>query len=135
MHPTGLRAGAALACARLDQLPLKLRNACKHRDQQSAMRRRGVRPSVSQRLEANRAFAKGMQDVEQVAMASRSSRVTISTSPGSSRRRSFASSGAVSSHRSASPYTLAQPAAPPEKAAQRFSLSDLHRRLLLEERL
>jgi hypothetical protein len=50
------------------------------------MRRRGVRPSVSQRLEANRAFAKGMQDVEQVAMASRSSRVTISTSPGSSRR-------------------------------------------------
>jgi hypothetical protein len=59
------------------------------------MRRRGVRPSVSQRLEANRAFAKGMQDVEQVAMASRSSRVTISTSPGSSRRRSFASSGAV----------------------------------------
>ena len=66
-------------------MPLERGEAGQDRDQQLALRRRGIAPRIVERFELGSLLSKGMQDIKQVAVprASRSRRVTISKSPGS----------------------------------------------------
>jgi hypothetical protein len=93
-HATGLGTDAAIAGTSNEQCALELSKAAQNGQHQPAVRSRGVRPGIRQRPEAGPGFRNRVEDVEQVARGSgsRSSRVTISTSPSSSRRSSFASS-------------------------------------------
>src|SRR6266481_6054045 len=74
---------APLAGTSPDQLALELGETAQNSQHQATMRRRGVSPSISQRLKPRPFFRDRSQEIEEIAgrLANRSSRVTTSTSP------------------------------------------------------
>ncbi len=66
-HATGLGTDTAVAGTSNDQCALELRKAAQNGQHQPAVRRRGVRPGVRQRLEAGPGFRNRVEDIEQVA--------------------------------------------------------------------
>src|SRR5262249_370357 len=113
-HATGLGALPAFACTGTNQLALKLGQATENREHQPAVRRRGVCPGVFQAAETSFTLANVAKtfNKSRVDCARRSKRVTITTSPGSSRLISLASSArSVFAPETFSLNTLAQPSA------------------------
>lgn len=66
LHAPGLGALAPLIGPRQDEVPLEFREAAEHRQHQSAVGRRGVRPGVAERPESRPALADSRQGVEEV---------------------------------------------------------------------
>src|SRR6516165_2305574 len=83
LDATLLRPFAAVAGADFDQLPLKLCKTAQHREHQPSVHRGGVSPCVGQRFKARPRprMVCSVLSRSRVERASRSSRVTISTSP------------------------------------------------------
>jgi hypothetical protein len=69
VDPAGLRAGASLAGADADQLTFELGQPAEDREQQTAVRGRGVGPAIPQRGEPGAFPRDGGERVEQVARA------------------------------------------------------------------
>jgi hypothetical protein len=66
-HTPRLRSLASLAGPRPDKFPLELRQTAQYRQHESPVRRRRVRPSISDRSEAGAPFGNRAQQVEEIA--------------------------------------------------------------------
>jgi len=114
LNSARLRTLPALTSAGADQGALELGKAAQDGEHERAMRRRGVRPRVLETAEASASLLDRVSTFSRslVDLASRSRRVTTSTSPGWSRLSALTSS--TRSPRAPDPFSpkiLAQPAA------------------------